>query len=142
MRRELLFYYVRGSWGVETSASPEWSQENRALGQCAVTACVLQDYMGGDILNTTATLPDGGTDSHYYNIVDGEELDLTRSQFPEGTTFTPGVEKKKEFHSTREYILSYQPTRERYEILQDRVAKLRQKVLDQVSISMIDTNFS
>lgn len=89
--------------------------------------------MGGEILNTTATLPDGSTDSHYYNLIEGEEVDLTRSQFPEGTLFTPGVEKKKEFNSTREYILSYQPTKERYDILQNRVVKLRQKILDQVS---------
>lgn len=123
MERETLFTAIEQSWNAETSASQEWSAENKALGQCAVTACVVQDYLGGDILNTTATLPDGSTDSHYYNVIDGEEIDLTRSQFPDGTNFTPGVEKKKDFASTREYVLSYGPTRERYDLFKKRVLK-------------------
>lgn len=121
MKRDVLFAAIEDSWSGETSASKEWSVENKALGQCAVTACVLHDYLGGEILNTTATLPDGSTDSHYYNLIDGEEVDLTRSQFPDGTEFTPGVEKKKEFNSTKEYVLSYGPTDERYRILKARV---------------------
>jgi hypothetical protein len=121
--RQTIEAAVVNAWDESTSASPEkWSPENRALGHCAVTACIVQDYLGGDIVNTTATLPDGSTDSHYYNVVDGKDVDLTRSQFPEGTDFTPGVEKKKDFDSTREYVLSYKPTEDRYELLKARVA--------------------
>lgn len=123
MQRETLSRLVAESWDAETSASKEWSPENRALGQCAVTACVVQDYLGGEIFNTIATLPDGSIDSHYYNVIDGETVDLTISQFPQGTTFAPGAEKKKEYDSTREYVLSYRPTKERYDILKMRVAQ-------------------
>jgi hypothetical protein len=121
--RQILAKVVSQEWDSDTSSTPEkWSNDNRALGQCAVTACVVQDYLNGDILNTTATLPDGSTDSHYYNVINDEEVDLTRSQFPEGTTFTPGIEKKKEFDSTRDYVLSNEATNNRYELLRSRVA--------------------
>ena len=53
------------SWSADTSSSAAWSEGNRAKGQCAVTACVVQDYLGGDILNSVATLPSGETVSHY-----------------------------------------------------------------------------
>ncbi len=114
---------IEGSWNAETSASKEWSLENKALGQCAVTACVVQDYLGGDILNSVATLPDGSTDSHYYNIIDNEEVDWTRSQFPGGTTFTEGAPKTNGCESTREYILrSNLLTSVRYKLLRSKVA--------------------
>lgn len=124
MERDKVFNVIAHAWSAETSASNEWSKENKALGQCAVTACIVQDLFGGDIVNTTATLPDGSIDSHYYNVIEGAEIDLTRSQFPEGTTFSPGVEKKKEFNSTREYVLSYGPTNDRYQLLKNRFIKL------------------
>ncbi len=120
--KEQLAKILEESWDKQTSASEEWSPANKALGQCAVTACVVQDYLGGNILNTTATLPDGTPDSHYYNLIDDEEVDLTRSQFPEGTTFTDGAPKTKGYASTREYVLSHQPTNDRYDILKQRVA--------------------
>lgn len=113
---------LEDSWTAETSASPDrWSTKNAALGQCATTACVVQDYMGGEIVNSVATLPDGSTDSHYFNIIEGEEVDLTRVQFPEGTIYTPAQPKPGNLDSTRSYVLSYEPTRLRYEELKARV---------------------
>lgn len=109
------------SWSAETSANPSWSEANKPLGQCAVTACVVEDYFGGEILNTKAKLPDGSIDSHYYNSIDGQEVDLTRDQFPEGTVFSAGAPKHGDYESTREYILSFPTTRQRYEVLRDKV---------------------
>jgi hypothetical protein len=108
----------------DTSSAPGWTETNRAKGQCAVTACVVQDYFGGDILNTVATLPSSETVSHYFNVVDGETIDLTREQFPEGTTFTRPAAKPGRYSSTREYCLSYESTRLRYEKLRSRVANV------------------
>jgi hypothetical protein len=109
------------SWSAETSANPAWTAANKPLGQCAVTACIVEDYFGGEILNTKAELPDGTIDSHYYNVIDGEEVDLSRDQFPEGTTFPAGQPKHGDYASTREYILSYPVTKHRYDILRERV---------------------
>ncbi|WP_280241710.1 YunG family protein [Nocardia abscessus] len=76
------------------------------------------------ILNTVATLPSNETVSHYFNIVDGKTIDLTRQQFPEGTIFTKTTEKQGRYFSTREYCLSYENTRLRYEKLRSRVSSL------------------
>ena len=115
---------VSSAWSAETSASPDqWSTENPVLGQCAVTACVVQDYLGGDILNSVVTMPDGSTDSHYYNLIDKEEIDLTKQQFPDGSAFSDGQPKTKGFASTRDYCLSYDATRQRYEALKTKVVQ-------------------
>jgi len=110
------------SWSADTSSAAGWTEANSTKGQCAVSACVVQDYFGGDILNTVATLPNSETVSHYLNVVDGETIDLTREQFPEGTTFTKPATKTGRYASTREYCLSFESTRRRYEKLRSRVA--------------------
>lgn len=110
------------SWSADTSASVGWTETNRAKGQCAVTACVVQDYLGGDILHTVASLPNGETVSHYFNVVDGRIVDLTQRQFPPETHFSASAPKTKGFTTTREYCLSYDSTRRRYEALSTRVA--------------------
>jgi hypothetical protein len=119
---EALQQALRTCWSADTSASSEWSADNCARGQCAVTACVVQDYLGGDILNTVATLPNGETVSHYFNLIDGQAVDCTHQQFPDGTTFSEPAPKTKGFPSTRAYCLSYEHTARRYELLRERVA--------------------
>lgn len=96
-----------------------------AIGQCAVTALVVQDYLGGEILNTIASLSDqpGITSSHYFNLIDGEEIDLTRQQFADTVVFTEPAPKSEGFPSTREYMLSFPSTVERYESLKQKVEK-------------------
>jgi hypothetical protein len=67
------------SWNKETCYPPlqeEWTEENSAFGQCAVTALIVQDFFGGDILFCDHQ-------NHAWNkLPDGTEIDLTRSQFP------------------------------------------------------------
>ena len=113
---------IQDTWSYETSNNTEWRSENPSLGQCAVTACVVQDYLGGEIYNSVATFPEGKIESHYFNVVEGEIIDLTKQQFPEETIFSEGEAKTKGHNSTREYCLSFETTRKRYEILKARVA--------------------
>ena len=120
---------LRRAWSQETSADPSsWTTANPAWGQCAVTACIVQDELGGEIVCSEAELPDGRRISHYFNLLgtDGNVLDLTREQFPSGTRIPTGVEKQKGFAGTREYILSFTVTRQRYVALRDAFAKVRQ----------------
>ncbi|MBF6175573.1 YunG family protein [Nocardia blacklockiae] len=112
---------LQAAWSAETSAAPDWTMQNPAKGQCAVTACVVQDYFAGHIVHTTATLPNGKTVSHYLNAIDGEAIDLTRQQFPPGTRFTIPGPRTRGFTSTRQYCLSDDHTRHRYEMLSRRV---------------------
>ena len=75
------------AWSRETSYLPdEWSTENPARWQCAVTAIVVQELFGGDILKCNVS---GEGSSHFYNIVrNGELVDFTRSQFNEDSIFS------------------------------------------------------
>ena len=42
---------IRAAWGRETSDDPDdWSETNTARGQCAVTALLVRELLGGDIL--------------------------------------------------------------------------------------------
>ena len=62
-------------WSKKTSSL--WTAENPARGQCGVTALVIQDRFGGEILKTK--LDDGGW--HYYNRINGRRYDFTSDQF-------------------------------------------------------------
>lgn len=118
---------IRRAWNASTSASPEeWSKDNVARGQCAITALLVQDCLEGTLIRTVATKPDGSEESHYANLLEHDVIfDLTDSQFPPGTEFGPWEER------TREYVLSFEPTRERYAALLRRCNELR--TLDKVA---------
>jgi hypothetical protein len=85
---------IRASWSPE-SCDPvdlaDWSPENPARGQCGVTALVLQDLLGGELLIGEVRHADGSRQGvHYWNrLEDGDELDLTREQFADGEVVQP-----------------------------------------------------
>jgi hypothetical protein len=66
---------LRASWSADTSYWPDtWTPERPSIGQCAVTALIVQDQLGGDII--VAEVAD---DFHFWNrLPDGTEVDLTR----------------------------------------------------------------
>lgn len=116
---------IRQAWAKRTD---DYSQEllkadEPSAGQCAVTALVVQDYFGGEIVNTIATSPHNPvvSCSHYFNIIDECEIDLTKQQFIDGVKFSKAEPKTKGFSSTRDYMLSYPATAERYLVLKSRV---------------------
>lgn len=65
---------LRAAWSIETSS--KWLPDNPALGQCGVTALVVQDLLGGDILKTRT-----GDAWHFYNRVGGKRMDFSEGQF-------------------------------------------------------------
>jgi len=102
------------SWSKETSYLPEdWYEGNPARGQCAVTALVVQDYLGGEIIRCEVG-PD--SESHYFNRLDNSKsVDLTRVQFKDGATIT------NEKNIDRSKILSHSITNDRYSLLKEKV---------------------
>jgi hypothetical protein len=100
--------YLRDVWRADTSLTPnDWSASNPAVGQCAVTALIVQDYFGGELLRGCT---EGGT--HYWNrLPNGQEIDLTAEQFDAEPAIS-GVELR-----SREYVLSYPATNARYQRL-------------------------
>lgn len=101
---------IKKSWSEETcypSSREEWKIENPALGQCAITALIVNDVFGGKIMRCMV-----GTMSHYYNFVDEEVIDLTASQFKDiNINYDLGEER------SRDYLLSNEDTKKRYYIL-------------------------
>ena len=67
---------LRKSWSLATAR--QWTKENPAAGQCNVTALLVHELFGGDLLMTR--LPEG---DHFYNRIDGRRYDFTESQFRE-----------------------------------------------------------
>ena len=68
-------------WSVNTSR--QWSRDNPANGQCAVTSLVLQDVYSGSLLKTRV-----GDAWHFYNEIDGRNVDLTASQFSKPVNYS------------------------------------------------------
>ena len=67
---------IQYAWNEDT-AKGDWNSVVPSLNQCAVTALVVQDYLGGELIRCEMT--DG--DSHYWNRVGNVDIDLTRDQF-------------------------------------------------------------
>ncbi len=86
---------LRSSWGPDTSPSDErtrWDAGNPARGQCGVTALVVHDLLGGDLLRGEVHVDGERTDYHWWNRLGmGVEIDLTREQFRPDEVVTPGV---------------------------------------------------
>ena len=98
-------------WCAQTCAPrmrEEWSPENRTLGQCSITAFLVQDIFGGRVYGI---LRPGGN-YHCYNDVDGHVFDLTSEQFgDEKLCYENNPEQFREVHFAKE------EKRLRYELL-------------------------
>ncbi|MBR5090296.1 MAG: hypothetical protein IK093_12780 [Ruminiclostridium sp.] len=93
-----------------------WSEENKTLGQCSITAFLAQDIFGGRVYGI---LRDGGN-YHCYNVIGGCVFDLTSEQFGgEKLCYENNPEQFREVHFAK------QEKKERYEYLQ---AKLDDKL--------------
>ncbi len=97
-----------GSWSIQTSGN--WLPYNPARGQCNVTALLVHELFGGEILKTP--LPDG---DHFYNRISGERIDLTASQFDTPVHYLDVV-------SSRDEALAGTSTA-KYELLRSAFAK-------------------
>jgi hypothetical protein len=75
---------IRPSWGPDTFPSdadnPIWIPANPARGQCGVTALVIHDLLGGDLVRGEVHVGGERVDFHWWNLLPGGvELDLTRA---------------------------------------------------------------
>jgi hypothetical protein len=100
----------------EYTAAPrlrnEWSKENMTLGQCSITAFLVQDIFGGDVYG----IPRSGGNYHCYNDVDGHIFDLTSEQFgDEVLSYEDNPQQFREVHFSKE------EKRLRYEYLKKKL---------------------
>ena len=102
-------------WSAETCAPrmrSDWTPENRTLGQCSITAFLIQDIYGGKVYGIP--LDDGGF--HCFNDVNGCVFDLTSEQFGETVLdYRDRPEQSREVHFAKE------ERRLRYEELKNRL---------------------
>lgn len=77
----------------------KWSRENRTLGQCSVTAFLVQDLFGGTVYGIRR--PAGNF--HCYNVVNGIAFDLTSEQFgDEILDYSDNPEQLRDIHFSAE----------------------------------------
>lgn len=81
---------IRASWERDTSDDPDgWTPELPSWGHCAVTAYVLRELLGGEIL-VAPVVPSDVNDHHLWNrLASGVEIDFTFDQFTGGQTLGP-----------------------------------------------------
>lgn len=76
---------LHSSWGPDTCDPvdlADWHPGNPARGQCGVTALVVHDLLGGDLMMAEVSYADGTRQGvHYWNRIGVLEVDLTREQF-------------------------------------------------------------
>ena len=72
---------LRKAWS--SSTANQWTPDNPAAGQCNVTALLVHELFGDDLLKTP--LPAG---DHFYNRIEGRRYDFTASQFDQPIAYT------------------------------------------------------
>ncbi|MGN1415208.1 MAG: hypothetical protein ACI4XF_00050, partial [Oscillospiraceae bacterium] len=76
----VLYDILSEIWCAETCAPrlrDKWTEDNKTLGQCSITAFLAQDIFGGKVYGI---LRPGGN-YHCYNVTDSCVFDLTSEQF-------------------------------------------------------------
>lgn len=111
MDKNLIENLLFQSWSSETSSL--WSQDNPARGQCDVTAILINECFGGEILKTFI---DG--QPHFYNCIDGVNYDFTASQFQVLPEYLNLLADREEIFSNNLQV------KQQYEILRHRFKKL------------------
>lgn len=70
-------------------AHKQWNPNNKASGQCNGTVLLVQKYFGGDIIQYPN--PGDGKKGHYFNRIDGVDIDLTSSQFSKSLDYASQI---------------------------------------------------
>ncbi|GLY03758.1 hypothetical protein [Actinoplanes sp. NBRC 101535] len=86
---------LRAAWGADTCDPhdlADWHPGNPARGQCNVTALVVQDLLGGDLILGEVLVDGVKVGHHFWNrLPDGRTADLTADQFHPYETVVGGA---------------------------------------------------
>ena len=88
----------------------KWNINKKTVGQCSITAFLVQDIFGGDVYGTLV-----GNNLHCFNVIDGITFDLTSSQFDEELNY------EKSNLQLRDNHFSKQEKYERYLYLKEKL---------------------
>lgn len=107
-------------WCAETCAPrmrDDWTEENKTLGQCSITAFLVQDIFGGKVYG----IPRGNGNFHCYNVVGDSCFDLASEQFGEEAKTLVYENNPEQF---REVHFAKEEKRQRYELLKKKLADI------------------
>ncbi|MFE6668827.1 hypothetical protein ACFVFH_35345 [Streptomyces sp. NPDC057697] len=108
---------IRRGWGADTTTPahrPDWTPDRPARDQCGVTALVVQDLLGGELIRGEVHVDGERVDYHWWNRLGlGVEVDLTREQFGPREIVVGGEVIERPAEIVR--------LREEYELLRGRV---------------------
>jgi len=112
---------LRGVWAADTCSPDDleragWSRDNPAWGHCDITALIVNDVFGGDLVVGEVHLAGEQHGYHWWNrLSSGSEIDMTREQFRLGQTITAArVVERPEGRLPRRW--------DEYLLLRDRLA--------------------
>lgn len=120
-----LNYYdlLSGIWCAYTCAPrmrADWSPKNKTLGQCSITAFLMQDIYGGKVCG----VPLGDGNYHCFNVVGGCVFDLTSEQFGnQRLDYDNCPEQERSVHFAKA------EKKERYEMLKTALIKVLSKTI-------------
>ena len=110
-----LYDLLRTVWAADTCAPRmrgDWSVENVTLGQCSITAFLVQDLFGGMVLG----VPLGDGNYHCFNMLGDCVFDLTSEQFGDQVlNYMNCPEQLRDVHFAKE------EKRQRYLLLRKRL---------------------
>jgi hypothetical protein len=114
---------LRASWAADTCSPDDlmragWHPGNPAWGHCDITALVVNDILGGDLICGEVHLGRERHGYHWWNLLaGGVEIDLTREQFRDGQLIRaarlvkrppgPLPRRRAEYLLLRERVASY-----------------------------------
>src|SRR5687768_16888861 len=78
--KDVIHRALERSWSAKTSVCYNPKIAPLSYGQCAPTAVVIAEMFGGEILKTQVRKKDGTSVRHFYNRIEGQRYDFTRSQ--------------------------------------------------------------
>ncbi len=90
----------------------KWNKNNPTYGQCVPTALLVQYYFGGDIYKHNK-------ENHYFNVIDGQVMDLTKEQFVCKLDYSNSHQKQPD--------LTKSQTQERFDLLKNLVEEYLNK---------------
>jgi hypothetical protein len=130
---EVLRQTLESLWDADTAFEGRWSAERSSTGQCAVTALLVQDLLGGTLHRIRVA-----DQSHYFSVIDGVSVDLTADQFDEELGLAGSEEVE------RDHVLAHPDTARRYALLKARFDAIADKVLpvqEQEHLAIRDPNY-
>lgn len=112
-----LYDALSNIWCADTCAPrmrEAWSKDNKTLGQCSITAFLVQDIFGGEVYGILRS----GGNYHCYNVIGDCRFDLTSEQFgDEVLCYDDNPMQFREIHFAKE------EKRLRYEYLKEELRK-------------------